>query len=122
MITSVHTILFAGEPERARAFFRDVLDFPSVDVHDGWLIFKLPPAELAIHPAGEAESANGTHQLYFMCDDIERTVVELTAKGVEFTSSITEQRWGLLTTFKVPGAGEAGLYQPAHSTAVGLEG
>jgi catechol 2,3-dioxygenase-like lactoylglutathione lyase family enzyme len=122
MITSAHAIVFAREPDSARDFFRDVLGLPSVDAHDGWLIFKLPPAELAIHPAGEPESPNGSHQLFFMCDDIEATVGELTAKGVEFTSSISRERWGLLTSFKVPGAGEMGLYQPTHPTAFALDG
>jgi hypothetical protein len=102
---------------------RDVLEFPHVDVHDGWLIFKLPPAELGVHPAGDPGSAapSGHHELYLMCDDIEATVEALTAKGVEFTGPVENQGFGLLTRLKVPGAGEIGLYQPRHATAYDLK-
>jgi catechol 2,3-dioxygenase-like lactoylglutathione lyase family enzyme len=125
VITSAHAILYAEDPERARAFFRDVLDLPYVDVHGGWLIFALPPAELGIHPAAEAGqpaggAPNGHHELFFMCDDIDATVAELSAKGVEFTAAIEEQRFGRLTRLRVPGAGEIGLYQPSHPTAYDL--
>ncbi|HEY7946525.1 MAG TPA: VOC family protein [Acidimicrobiales bacterium] len=127
MITSSHAIIYAEDAEKARPFFRDVLGFPSIDAHDGWLIFKLPPAELGIHPAGDAgDPANGApsghHELYFMCDDIEETVADLVAKGVEFTSPVENQGFGLLTRLRVPGAGEIGLYQPRHTTAYDLEG
>src|SRR5271155_5819763 len=119
MINGTHAIIFADDADRARAFFRDTLEFPSVDAHDGWLIFKLPPAELGIHPAGEPGSgqAGPRHELYLMCDDIEETVAELTAKGVEFTSPVENQGFGLLAHLNVPGAGEIGLYQPRHATA-----
>jgi catechol 2,3-dioxygenase-like lactoylglutathione lyase family enzyme len=115
MITGVHAILMASDPEAARAFFRDVLGFKSVDAGRGWLIFALPPAELAAHPVDSPEE-DGHHKLYFMCDDVNKTVEELKRKGVEFTKPITDQGWGLLTTLKVPGAGEIGLYQPRHAT------
>ena len=119
MITSTHAIIYAEDAEKARAFLRDVLRLPYVDVHDGWLIFKLPPAELGIHPAGAPDSAapNGHHELYLMCDDLEATVADLTAKGVEFTAPIEDQGFGRLTRLRVPGAGELGLYQPKHATA-----
>jgi catechol 2,3-dioxygenase-like lactoylglutathione lyase family enzyme len=123
MILSTHAIIYADDADQARAFFRDVLEFPHVDAHDGWLIFKLPPAELGIHPAGEPGSAapSGHHELYLLCDDVEATVADLTAKGVEFTAPIENQGFGLLTRLKVPGAGEIGLYQPRHATAYDLE-
>jgi len=119
MITSTHAIIYAEDPERARAFFRDVLQLPYVDAHGGWLIFKLPPTELGIHPADAPAStaANGHHELYFMCDDVHATVADLKSKGVEFTAPIEDQGFGLLTRFRVPGAGEIGLYQPKHATA-----
>lgn len=117
MINSTHAIIYAEDAERARAFFRDVLGLPHVDVHDGWLIFKLPPAELGIHPQAEPGAPNGRHELYLMCDDITGTVAELTAKGAEFSSPVTEQGFGLLTSIRIPGGGEIGLYEPKHATA-----
>lgn len=112
MINGLHAIVYAADAEKARAFFRDVMKLPSVDAGRGWLIFGLPPAEVAAHPA-EGEEA-GTHELYFMCDDIKKTVAELKAKGVEFTKPVSDQGWGLLTTLKIPGGGEIGLYEPRH--------
>ena len=119
MITAAHAVLYAGEPDRARAFFRDVLGMPNVDIHGGWLIFKLPPAELGVHPAGEG-SPGGHHELFLMCDDIERTVDELTAKGAEFTGGTQQRPFGTATMLKVPGAGEIMLYQPSHAVAHSL--
>jgi catechol 2,3-dioxygenase-like lactoylglutathione lyase family enzyme len=118
MITGLHTILYAEDAERARSFLRDVLGLPWVDVHDGWLIFTAPPAEMAVHPA--EGPAVGRQELYLMCDDVHATVEELRAKGVEFTSPVTDQGWGLLTTLAVPGGGDLGLYQPRHETALDL--
>lgn len=127
MITGTHAIVYAEDAERARAFFRDVLGLPYVDAHSGWLIFRLPPAELGIHPAGAAGDPStgppsGHHELYLMCDDVEATVAELTAKGVEFTGPVENQGFGLLTRLRIPGGGEIGLYQPKHPTAYDLEG
>ena len=116
MITSVHTIVYASDADQARAFFRDVLGLPNVDARDGWLIFKLPPAELAVHPAADG----GRHELYLMCDDIAATMADLEAKGAEFTSPVTEQGFGLVTSIAVPGGGELGLYEPRHRTAYDL--
>ncbi|MBF6059166.1 VOC family protein [Nocardia terpenica] len=118
MIKGAHTIIYASDAEAARAFFRDVLGLPHVDAGDGWLIFKSPPGELAVHPTDP--HAGGVIELFLMCDDLDATVADLEAKGVEFTTAITEQRWGRVTTFAVPGAGTVGLYQPKHDTAYDL--
>jgi predicted enzyme related to lactoylglutathione lyase len=117
MITGAHTIVYAEDAERARAFFRDVIRFPHVDAGDGWLIFALPPSEVGLHPA--TGPAGGRHELYLMCDDIQGTVAELEARGVEFTAPVKEVGFGSLTFMRVPGAGVIGLYQPRHPTAIG---
>jgi catechol 2,3-dioxygenase-like lactoylglutathione lyase family enzyme len=113
VIAGAHTILYADDAEKARAFLRDVLGTSGVDAGDGWLIFALPPGEIAVHPESERRPS-GSHELYFMCHDIEQTVADLEAKGVEFTAPVSDEGWGLLTRLKVPGAGEIGLYQPRH--------
>ena len=113
MIVGAHMIVYADDPEAARAFFREMLGFVGVDAGEGRLFFALPPGELACHP-GDA----GRHELFFMCDDIEATVVELKKRGVEFTGPVSDEGWGLLTRFRVPGAGEIGLYQPRHPSAL----
>jgi len=120
VIDAVHTIVFAQDAQAARAFFRDVLDFPYVDAGDGWLIFGLPPGELGVHPSAETVTR---HELYLMCtDDIDQTVRELTARGVQFTSPVTDQGFGRVVHLRVPGAGEMALYQPRHPTAYELPG
>jgi len=119
MIIATHAIIYSEDADATRAFFRDVLGLANVDAHDGWLIFALPPAELGIHPSGP-DAVSGHHELYLMCDDISTTVAELEAKAVEFTSPVTSVGFGLLTTLRVPGAGEIGLYQPRHATAYDL--
>ncbi len=116
MINGAHVIIYSKDAEADRAFFRDVLEYPHVDAGHGWLIFKLPPAEVAVHPT-EGESS---HELFLMCDDIERTVEELTAKGVVLTQSIADEGWGLLTSITLPGGSELGLYQPRHAPAHSL--
>lgn len=120
MITGTHAIIYAHDPERARAFFRDVLDLPNVDAGGGWLIFRLPPAELGIHPADSGQAGGGSHELFLVCDDITRTMEELNAKGAQFTGPVAERGFGLVVTLRVPGAGEVGLYQPKHPTAYDL--
>src|SRR3954465_4010455 len=112
-IIGVPAILFSQDPAANRAFLEDVLGLTSVDAGDGWLIFALPPAELAAHPAS---ADDGGYELYLMCDNIEATVRELTAKGVEFSSGVTQQRWGLITAIELPGGGRRGLYEPAHAS------
>jgi catechol 2,3-dioxygenase-like lactoylglutathione lyase family enzyme len=113
VINGVHIIVYSRDAEADRAFLRDVLGYPTVDAGGGWLIFKAPPAEIAVHPAEGAEA----HELYLTCDDIDATVADLTAKGVEFLQPVSDQRWGLLTAIRLPGGGEVGLYQPRHPTA-----
>jgi catechol 2,3-dioxygenase-like lactoylglutathione lyase family enzyme len=110
VIAGVHTIIYAEDAEKARIFFRDVLGFASVDAGRGWLIFELPPGELAFHPGEDP----GHHELFLMCHDIERTIQHLEAKGVEFASPITDARFGRMTRLKIPGAGEISLYEPKH--------
>jgi catechol 2,3-dioxygenase-like lactoylglutathione lyase family enzyme len=117
MITAAHTIVFAEDAEQARAFFRDVLGLPHVDAGGGWLIFRSPPAELAVHPTEPADS--GRHGLYLVCDDIHATVADLAAKGVT-CSEVTDEGWGLLTSVRVPGAGTMGLYEAKHPLAAHL--
>jgi predicted enzyme related to lactoylglutathione lyase len=112
-INGVHAIVYTNDPVADRAFFADVLGLASVDAGEGWLIFALPPAELAAHPA----SADGDGcDLYLMCDNVEATVRELTAKGAEFSGGIRQQRWGLIITMRLPGGGQLGLYEPRHAS------
>jgi catechol 2,3-dioxygenase-like lactoylglutathione lyase family enzyme len=112
MITGAHAVLYTEDAGALREFLRDVLGLDHVDAGGGWLIFALPPAELAAHPADEA----GRHQLYLMCDDIEATMSELSAKGVEFAGEVSDEGWGLVTAIRLPGGGELGLYEPRHPT------
>ena len=113
MIFGAHVIVYSKDAEADRAFFRDVLGFPSVDAGRGWLIFALPPAEVAVHPAEE----NDRPELYFVCDDLKAEISELEKKGVP-CSEVQEARWGSVTKIRLPGGGEAGLYQPKHPLAL----
>jgi catechol 2,3-dioxygenase-like lactoylglutathione lyase family enzyme len=117
MITGLHAILYSPDAEKVRAFLRDVLGLKSVDAGHGWLIFAAPPAELASHPIDENEKPH--HQLYLMCDDLKATMKELSTKGVAF-GAVSEARWGSITSIRLPGGGELGLYQPKHPTALSL--
>jgi hypothetical protein len=112
VITGAHAIIHSSDPDGVRAFLRDVLELPSVDAGHGWLIFALPPAEVAAHPT----DGPGRHEMYLMCDDIHATVDELRGKGVELTRPISNERWGLVTAIGLPGGGELGLYEPRHPT------
>lgn len=118
MIRGVHTMFYSSEPEALRAFLRDKLGFKANDVGGGWLIFDLPEADMGVHPSdesGEHGGPPGTHQISFYCEDIEATVAELRARGVQFDSDVADQGWGLVTHFLLPGAGRAQLYQPRYS-------
>jgi catechol 2,3-dioxygenase-like lactoylglutathione lyase family enzyme len=116
MIRGVHTMFYSSEPEALRAFLRDKLGFPYTDVGEGWLIFDLPEAEMGCHPANKGDGApSGTHNISFYCDDIEKTVAELMARGVDFTDSISDQGYGLVTHFKMPGHVVVQLYQPRYA-------
>jgi hypothetical protein len=114
MINGVHVIVYSKDAESDRAFLRDVLKFPAVDAGHGWLIFALPPAEAAFHPAEK----NDRHELYFMCDDLKATMELLKGKKAK-CGPVTEERWGSLTTISLPGGGKIGLYQPKHPRAIG---
>jgi catechol 2,3-dioxygenase-like lactoylglutathione lyase family enzyme len=111
MITGVHAVVFAQDATRARTFFQQTLGLESVDAGGGWLIFALPPAELAAHPTDD----DPRHELYLMCDDIHATVAELRAKGIVVSDEIAQERWGLTTTFELPGAGRMAIYEPRHA-------
>jgi catechol 2,3-dioxygenase-like lactoylglutathione lyase family enzyme len=110
MLTGLHTIVFTREADKVRAFFRDVLELPYVDTGGGWLIFAMPPAELATHPT----DGEGHHELYLMCDDIEQTLADLRGKGVEVAREVSDEGWGLLAAIRLPDGGELPIYQPRH--------
>ena len=116
MIVGVHAIVFTPDADADRAFLADVLGFPAVDAGGGWWIFGLPPAELAAHP----DDGGPRYELYLMCDDVHATVAELEAKGVRFAGDVSDEGWGLLTSFRLPGGAEVGLYEPRHPTALDL--
>ena len=110
MISGAHSIIYSTSPDADRAFMRDVLKLPHVDVGDGWLIFGLPPAEVAFHPSNE----NDVHEFYLMCDDVEALIVEMQNHSIA-CSPVENQGWGLLTQVTLPGGGKLGIYQPRHA-------
>lgn len=109
VITGLHAIVFSPEAAKVRAFFRDVLALDSVDAGGGWLIFAMPPAELAVHPAD-----GSSHELYLMCDDIHATLTELRGKGVEIARDVSDQGWGLVAAIRLPDGSELPIYEPRH--------
>jgi catechol 2,3-dioxygenase-like lactoylglutathione lyase family enzyme len=115
MIFGSHVIVYSQDATADRDFFREVLGFSSVDAGNGWLIFALPPAEVAVHPTEDAVSAD----LYFMCDDLQAEMEALAAKGVT-CSQVEEARWGSVTKISLPGGAEVGLYQPKHRSALSI--
>jgi hypothetical protein len=115
MILGAHLIVYSKDAAADRAFLRDVLGLASVDAGHGWLIFALPPAEAAVHPAENSDR----HELYFMCSDLKAEISALQEKGVE-CSEVQEARWGSVTRIQLPGGSEVGLYQPKHPTALAL--
>jgi hypothetical protein len=110
MITGSHSIIYSKNPVADRAVLRDVLKFPHVDVGEGWLIFGLPPSEVAVHPSEE----NDVHEFYLMCDDVEQFVAEMKRHGIA-CSPVANRGWGMLTEVKLPGGGKLGVYQPRHA-------
>jgi len=109
MITGAHAILYSTNPEADRAFFRDILGFNHVDVGEGWLIFALPPAEVAVHPS----ETNDGHELYLICDDVDAFVREMRARNIACTP-VQDRRWGLITELTLPGGGTLGVYESRH--------
>jgi hypothetical protein len=124
VINGTHLLLYSNNPEADRAFLRDVLEFRSVDAGRGWLIFALPPAEIAVHPYDEGSARNADEgvvgaALYLLCDDLKSTMRSLKAKKASFTP-VQEAPWGIVTTLALPSGAKIGLYQPKHPTAVEL--
>jgi len=110
MITGAHSIIYSSDPDADRDFFKNVLQFPNVDIGHGWLIFELPPAELAIHPSTE----NGLHEFYLICDNIHLFLEEM-ARHKIICTALENQRWGILTYVTLPGGGKLGVYEPRHA-------
>jgi catechol 2,3-dioxygenase-like lactoylglutathione lyase family enzyme len=108
MINGAHAIIYSKDADADRAFFRDVLGFPNVDVGGGWLIFGLPPSEVAVHPG-----TNSEHEFYLMCDDVEALIADMKKRKVK-CGPIHEERWGRLTEVSLPGGGKVGIYEPKH--------
>ena len=115
MIFGAHVIVYSQDAEADRVFLRDILGFKSVDAGHGWLIFALPPAEVAVHP----DETNDRHELYFMCEDLKAEISALKKKGVA-CSDVHKERWGSITRISLPGGGQIGLYQPKHAIALAL--
>ena len=111
MIHGAHVIIYRKDPEADRSFFRDVLKYKSVDAGHGWLIFALPPAEVAMHPSDE----NDVHELFLMCDDIQVFISAMKEQMVQ-RSPVDEQRWGSITRLTLPGGGKLGIYEPKHAS------
>ena len=109
-IIGAHSILYSVDADADRAFLRDVLGLPGVDVGGGWLIFGLPPAEVAVHPSDE----NDVHEFYLMCDDVDALVANMNERGV-LCGPIHDQPWGRLTHVTLPGGGKLGIYEPRHA-------
>ena len=115
MITAVHTLLYCDDADQARAFFRDVLEWPYLDEGGGWLIFRTGPSELGVHPTTQGEwSSPQKHEISFICDDLEATVTDLKSKGAEFTGQIEDEDYGLTINLRIPGGPEVMLYQPKY--------
>ena len=110
MINGAHSVIYSTDPDADRTFLRDVLGLPNVDVGGGWLIFGLPPAEVAVHPSEK----NDVHELYLMCDDIEAFVAEVGKHDIA-CDPVDDQGWGLITRLTLPGGGKLGVYQPRHA-------
>jgi predicted enzyme related to lactoylglutathione lyase len=122
-VFGVHTLLYTSEPQALRAMLRDVFGWTHVDAGDGWLIFKTPPAEMGVHPAEGPTFDSGTrHLISFMCDDLQKTVAELRAKGVEIVGDPEDEEYGITIMMKLPGGCEVMLYEPRHPIAIAAAG
>lgn len=118
-ITGTHMLFYTPEAEALRATLRDAFGLPHVDAGEGWLIFRLPPAEIGVHPAeGPTFESGVRHQISFMCDDIHRTVAELKAKGISFTGEPEDEGYGITITMTLPGGVRVQLYEPRHAMAI----
>ena len=117
MITGAHSIIYSKDPDADRAFLRDVLGLPNVDVGGGWLIFGLPPAEVAVHPSGE----NDVHEFYLMVDDVQALIAAMQEGGVA-TDPVQDESWGQVTRLTLPGGGKLGVYQPRHARPEPMSG
>src|SRR5437870_1246784 len=106
-------VLFSSDPDADRLFFRDVLGYPFVDAGRGWLIFALPPAELAVHPS----ETDGQQQMYLMCDNIDTFIAEMSGRGIA-CSDVRTERWGRITDLRLPGGGALGVYEPTHPSPI----
>ena len=118
MINGAHVIVYSSDAEADRAFIRDVLGFADVDAGNGWLIFKLPPAEVAVHPTG----GEPAHEFYLMCDNLESTLAVLAEKGTEIAEPVTNERWGSRASIKLPSGSTLTIYQPWHPVAYDIDG
>jgi catechol 2,3-dioxygenase-like lactoylglutathione lyase family enzyme len=116
MVIGMHALIFSDDPAADRAFLRDVLGFPYVDDGDGWLIFKLPPSEMGVHPS----DGGLRHEVYFMVDDIKQTVAELSGHGVEIVEEPTDKGYGIEVAIRLPSGGTLRVYQPRHQLAIEL--
>lgn len=112
MISGAHAIVYSTDPDGVRAFLRDVLELPGIDAGDGWPVFALPPAEIAVHPVERGSS----HELYLMCDDIEATVADLRRKDVQIDGDIVDAGWGRRITVRLPDGSPLSIYEPRHAT------
>jgi len=120
MFSGAHVVLYSSDPAADRVFLRDVLGLRGVDAGEGWLIFKLPPAEAAVHPTEPTES-QPKQELYLMCPDLEMALADLGAKGVTISHPVRDTSWGRWATIKLPSGADLSLYQPRHPTAYDLE-
>ena len=117
MFNGAHVIVYSQDADADRAFIRDTLGFAGVDAGGGWLIYKLPPAEIAVHPTdGEAR-----HEFYLTCDNIENLLAEFTLKGIEISQEVSDQGWGLLASIRLPSGADLALYEPRHPVAYDLD-
>jgi predicted enzyme related to lactoylglutathione lyase len=121
MIKAAHTLIYSDDAVATREFFRDVFDFTTIDAGDGWLIFKLPPAELGVHPTDGGPMSSDTMRLSFICDELDATLAELEAKGAKVISSPTNAGYGIVATLAAPGGVTIDVYQPRHATAYDAE-